>query len=84
MFSIYFAKSLKNNKIYVGRTEKSPQIRVEEHNKGSNVWSKQNGPFKLVYFETYFCKVDAVKRELFYKSGIGKRIKKAIVAEMDD
>ncbi len=83
MYYVYFAKSIKNNKTYVGFTSKEPLHRVDEHNKGSNSWSKLNRPLKLIYFEEYKCKSDAIARESFYKSGIGKRIKKAIISEMD-
>ncbi len=83
MYYVYFAKSLKNGKIYVGSTSKKPQIRIEEHNHSSNVWTKANKPFKLVYYETYICKEDVLGREKFYKTGIGKKIKKAIVDNMD-
>jgi len=82
MYSVYFAKSLKNGKTYVGYTEKDPTERIKEHNQGSNKWSKQNGPFTLIYYEKYFCEKDARLREDFYKSGVGKRIKKAIIEEM--
>jgi predicted GIY-YIG superfamily endonuclease len=36
MHYVYFAKSRKNNKVYVGYTSKVPKDRVEEHNAGSN------------------------------------------------
>lgn len=84
MFYIYFAKSLKNGKVYVGFTSKEPKIRVSEHNSGSSKWSKHNRPLKLIYFESYVCEKDARFREVFYKSGIGKKIKKEIVKVMDD
>ena len=79
MFYTYFAKSLKNNKIYVGVTEKPPQDRIIDHNSGSNKWSKQNGPLKLIYYESYYCKKDALNREKFYKSGFGRKIRDIIV-----
>jgi putative endonuclease len=69
MYSIYFLKSLKNGKIYVGYTSKSPNERLNEHNIGTNAWTKSNAPFKLVYFEEYHCKEDAIMREKFYKMG---------------
>lgn len=84
MYHVYFAKSLKNSKIYVGRTSKGPDLRVKEHNQSSNMWTKQNGPFKLVYYESFICKEDMVKREAYYKTGIGKKIKLAICKAMDD
>ena len=81
MYYVYFAKSLKNNKVYVGLTKKEPKIRVGEHNHGSNKWSRNNKPLKLIYFETYTCKEDATSREKFYKSGVGKRVKKCLIEE---
>lgn len=83
MYSVYFIRSIKNNKVYVGRTEKKPDIRVKEHNLGTNVWTRQNGPFKMIYYESFACKEDAIKKEAFYKSGVGRRIKSAIIKEMD-
>jgi len=83
MYYIYLIKSERNGKVYVGQTSKLPSARLTEHNRGSNDWTKQNRPFSLLYYESYECKKDVVKREIFYKSGIGKRIKKAIIKEMD-
>jgi len=83
MYSVYFAKSLKNGKVYVGFTIKKPEIRVVEHNNDSNTWSKHNKPLKLIYYEEYICKEDAEKRENFFKTGIGKKIKKAIIECLD-
>ena len=60
-------ESERNKKIYVSKTSKKPKARVYEHNHGSNNWSKNNGPFKLIYYEKY------------YKSGLGREIKKIIV-----
>lgn len=83
MFFVYFLRSLKNNKIYVGKTTKTPTDRLEEHNKGSNQWTKANGPFKLIYFEKFECSIDMNMKELFYKSGFGKKIRDAIIAVVE-
>lgn len=83
MYHVYFAKSLKNGKVYVGFTSKDPVLRVDEHNKGTNQWSKQNRPLKLLYYESLLCEDDARLREKFYKSGVGKKIKKLIADGMD-
>jgi putative endonuclease len=83
MYSVYFAKSLKNQKVYCGYTIKDPKIRIKEHNEGNTQWSKNNRPLELVYFESFICKEDARRREIFFKSGIGKRIKNALVRELD-
>jgi putative endonuclease len=79
MFFVYILRSLKNGKSYVGVTGKEPQTRLGEHNIHSNKWTTQNGPFKLVYYESYYCKTDALHREYFFKSGIGKKLKEIII-----
>ena len=79
MFYVYFLQSLKNGKVYTGNSSKNPQQRLTEHNQGSNKWTKNNGPFKLVYYETYHCKTDAIAREKFYKTGFGKTVKASII-----
>jgi len=83
MYFVYFAKSLKNNKVYVGKTDKHPEERIKEHNQGSNTWSTQNRPLKLIFYESFICKEDAAKKESFYKTGFGKKIKKAIIETLD-
>ncbi len=60
-------------------TGKLPGTRLEEHHLGSNQWTKQNGPFKLIYYESYYCKKDALHRENFFKSGIGRKLKDLII-----
>jgi putative endonuclease len=84
MFYVYFAESLRNHKVYVGQTSIDPGKRVDQHNQGANTFTKNNAPFKLIYFEQYHCKKDAISRELFYKSGFGKQIKKAIILTLKE
>lgn len=78
MHYVYFAESLRNGKVYVGYTIKTPTVRVSEHNRGSNSWSRLNKPLKLIYYESFVCREDALKREKFYKMGFGKKVKIAI------
>ena len=82
MFYVYFIKSKRNGKIYTGVTSKDPKTRLAEHNYGTNQWTKQNGPFELCYYESYYCVKDAQNREKFYKTGFGKQIKKIIVDKL--
>ena len=81
-YYVYFLVSLKNNKVYVDSTSKDPKIREQEHNTSSNKFTKNNKPWKLVYFETYSCKICSKQTELFYKTGFGKRIKYCIINEL--
>jgi predicted GIY-YIG superfamily endonuclease len=83
MFYIYFIKSLKNGKVYTGMTEKNPKDRITDHNYGSNKWTKENGPFKILYYERYLCKKDVQNRERFYKTGVGRLIRNSILKVME-
>lgn len=84
MFNVYILISLKSKKSYVGYTEKEVYLRLKEHNEGHNKWTMVNRPFKIIYYESYFCKKDALHRELFLKSGVGNRVVKAIVREFGE
>jgi len=80
MYHVYFLQSKRNSRIYCGFTDRDPKVRLKEHNEGSNKWTRQNGPFLLLYFESYCCEEDARKREMFYKSGFGRKIRGAILS----
>jgi len=73
MFTVYILRSLKNGKRYVGSTGKSANERLVEHNDGSNSWTRINSPFILIYTEEYPTITEARKRELFLKSGQGRK-----------
>jgi len=79
MYSVYVLKSQRNGKKYVGYTQKSPAIRLSEHNGGSNTWTKQNRPFDLIYSEGVSSKHAAVKREIYLKSTAGRLFIKKIL-----
>jgi len=78
MFYVYILKSEKSKKTYIGFTSKEVKERLDEHNIGTNIWTSQNKPFKLLYYESYYCEKDARHRELFLKSGVGKKLVKLI------
>lgn len=70
MYHVYVLKSLKNNRRYTGYTHKTPVLRLEEHNKGSNSYTKQNGPYELIYSESF-----ATQGKLQQEKGILKQEK---------
>lgn len=77
-YCVYVLLSLKDYRFYTGYTTNLKQ-RVEDHNLGKNVSTKNRRPLRLIYFEGYLDKVDAKKREIFLKSGSGKKyIKKQL------
>ena len=79
MYYVYILVGAERNKSYVGMTSKDPIERLKEHNQGSNDWTRRNGPFILKYYESFICKKDALRRELFLKSGVGNKLKSIIV-----
>ena len=64
MHYVYILQSLKQNIIYVGYTSNLKQ-RVDSHNNSnsSNDFTYRNRPWKLVYYESYLDKQDAIDRE---------------------
>ena len=74
MFFVYVLLSLKNAKRYIGYTSKNVFVRLKEHNRHCNRWTKQNSPFILLYSEAFESKTDAIKREHFLKSGQGRKL----------
>ncbi|MBL0146261.1 MAG: GIY-YIG nuclease family protein [Chitinophagaceae bacterium] len=78
MFYAYAIKSLQRNYIYVGLTN-SINRRFEEHQSGKNKTTKPYRPFKIILVEEFVSRIDARKREIFLKSGIGKEFLKSLL-----
>ena len=79
MNNIYVLRSKKNNKRYTGYTQKTPEERLRDHNTGSNAWTRQNGPFEIIYTESFDNKKAALKREKYLKTGAGRKLLNKIV-----
>ncbi|MCW9066451.1 MAG: GIY-YIG nuclease family protein [Ignavibacteriaceae bacterium] len=77
MYYVYILLSEKDNIRYVGYT-KNLKRRINEHNSGSVKSTKNRRPLKLIYSEEYESKGDAMKREKFFKSGLGRSFLKSI------
>ncbi|MFA6428627.1 MAG: GIY-YIG nuclease family protein [Candidatus Buchananbacteria bacterium] len=71
MYYVYILKSLKNGKLYKGFTNDLKR-RISEHKTGNSVFTKQNGPWQLVYYAAFISKNFAQKEEKFLKSGKGR------------
>jgi putative endonuclease len=85
MYHVYLLNSLGNpNKSYVGLTIKPLKVRLKEHNDGLSTYTKTNRPWRLIYFEQFYCKICADKREQFLKSGFGYRLRKILLANSKD
>ncbi|MBI5126864.1 GIY-YIG nuclease family protein [Candidatus Roizmanbacteria bacterium] len=75
-FFVYVLYNKIGNKIYIGYTN-NLTIRLLRHNKylpskKSSFTSKNKGLWSLIYRESYINRKEAIKREKWLKSGIGR------------
>ena len=61
MHYVYLLKSTKENFTYIGSTD-NLERRFLEHNNGKSQATKFYAPFKLIYYEAYANKDDALSR----------------------
>ena len=70
-FYVYVIKSKEGLK-YTGMTE-DLVLRLKQHNdKSLSFWTKRGADWKLIYTEEFNNKTDALRREKWLKSGIGR------------
>jgi len=72
MYYVYVIRSQKDKQAYTGFTS-DLQNRFREHNAGRVSSTKGRGPFELIYYEACLNEQDALAREKYLKSGMGKR-----------
>lgn len=68
---VYVLQSLKTDWIYVGSTSDLRQ-RFKSHNNLENLSTKGFAPFKLIFYEAYLSRRDALRREEYFKTTKGK------------
>jgi len=72
-YVVYILYSQSHNKFYRGFTSNLIE-RFKSHNELSNKgYTKKFRPWKVVYVEFYCSKTEAIKREKFLKSGLGRK-----------
>lgn len=68
----YILQSLKNNSLYIGYTSDLKK-RFKEHNNGESKATKPFRPYKLIFYEAFLNRIDAKNREIYLKSGYGRK-----------
>ena len=68
---IYILKSERDGIHYVGSTQ-NVEERLRRHNQGDYRFTKGYRPWRLVFKESVKSRSEAVKRERFLKTGIGR------------
>jgi len=74
MYYIYILK-LNNNKLYTGYSDNIKR-RIKEHQSGKVITTSKYLPVKLIHYEAYLLKSDALRREKFLKTSDGKHFLK--------
>jgi putative endonuclease len=77
MYIVYAISSVRRNYIYVGLTS-NLENRIERHNNGYESTTKPYAPFILIFSEECSSRIEARKREKYWKSGMGKEKLRAI------
>jgi putative endonuclease len=70
-FYVYVLRSIEFERNYVGFT-RDVASRLKEHNSGKTRSTRPYKPWKILFFEKFLTKAEALKREKFLKSGQGR------------
>lgn len=72
MYYVYVLQSQKDGLFYTGSTP-DLQRRFGQHCDGKVISTKSRRPLRLIYYEASLEKDDAIRRERYLKTGMGKR-----------
>jgi putative endonuclease len=72
MHYVYVLQSLKDGRTYIGSTD-NVERRFHEHNSGRAKSTRHRAPFKMLFVEEFETSPLAKKREMWWKSGAGRR-----------
>lgn len=73
MFYVYLLRSkIKPTQLYVGYSA-NLKNRVAEHNAKKSASTKPYAPWELIFYEAYKDKVDAKRREEYFKTTPGRK-----------
>ena len=77
-YFVYVIKS-KEGFIYRGMTEDLNNRLVEHNNKALSFWTKRGTNWELLYKEEFYNKTEALKREKWLKTGVGREFLERIL-----
>ncbi|MDP4000850.1 MAG: GIY-YIG nuclease family protein [bacterium] len=72
MYQVYILKSLKDLRTYTWYASDA-MIRLKVHNAGRVKATKNRRPFEIIYIENLQTLKEVKRRELYWKSGAGRR-----------
>ena len=71
---------MRDNNLYIGITSNLKQ-RFYQHDSGNVPSTKFRRPIKLIFYEGYILKSDAMRRERYFKSAKGKSTIRAMLKD---
>ena len=71
-FCVYILFSQKDFQLYTGFSS-NLEARIKKHNSGGNKSTSYRRPVILIFSEFYLFEEDARKRELYFKTSMGKK-----------
>ena len=71
-YFVYILFSEKDGKLYIGYTS-NIQRRFKQHCDGLTTSTRYRRPLKIIFYEAYLYKKDALRREKYFKTSVGKR-----------
>ena len=80
MYVVYLLQSKVDRSFYIGFTTDIKQ-RLRRHNSRQVLSTKSKVPWKLIFFEGFVNRLDARNREVYLKSGWGRRSIQKILKE---
>lgn len=79
-FYVYILISQKDHDLYIGFTS-DLRKRFEEHQNGASLSTAPRRPFKIIFYEAYKNKHDALRREKYFKTRKGKTTLRSMLKE---
>ncbi|MCX6303224.1 MAG: GIY-YIG nuclease family protein [Bacteroidia bacterium] len=77
MYYTYILKCTIDGSLYKGQTD-NLEIRLKQHNSGKSDYTSRKGPWKIVYYEEFNTRVEAISREKYFKSAAGRKFIKKL------
>lgn len=77
-YYVYILQNQKDKSFYIGYTSDLKK-RFKEHNDGKNQATKPFRPYNLIFYEAFLSRIDAKNREVYLKSGYGRKTIKAML-----
>lgn len=79
-YCVYVLLSLKDRQFYIGYTTNLKQ-RLTAHVHGHSEATELRRPFTLLLCEFYLSKHDATRREMYFKTTVGKRLLRLMLTD---